>query len=1080
MYLEKVTLYGFKTFRTETELLLSPKVTCIVGPNGSGKSNIVDGIRWALGEHRLSFLRASSMEDLIFSGSAFKKPVSVASVKLTFNNEDRTFPVVNTPRVSIERRIYRSKESGYYLNGNPIRLQDVMKIFYSAGIFNHMYAIVSQGKVSEILLAKPEQKKNLIEQVAGVAVFKKQKREALKKLAETEQNLLRVKDLLNELRKRANKVISESKKAHIYYFLNDRLKQLESILFNYYLSRMSKEIVLLESGVKDIETEIKELEEKLVERENALTNLNDEKRKLEEEVDAVRRKRENLRVEEAKLSEKENRLEEQKELLEEKVAQANREIEKIDRTVQYVSEEYKKLLSEKTRIENLLQKEKEELAKVEKEFARINEEVAPIIAQEKENERKLSLLRDERLKKEKEISAIDSAISHTKEKITELKMLIQSAENMHIEDVGALKEMLASLQKEVEDLENKKEKMSQEVALARYKISELNSFIARYMPGKRKFKEGTLGSIVRVENIAEKIGEELENFVVEKTEDLKNKKNGGFFVKENLVKFRIKEDASIRPISVSSEFLQGIYEADTLKDAVKFFKENAESLFIKKIITRDGFVLFSPFEVKVNAGILINEKKKELNALVDRKNTLLKDISEISIQIKNKKAKMREVEERIRAAEEKLKKRSETLSKAPLIDGMEKSLTEQRSKKSALESEVKRILSEIEKLQSASKQNELKEKANLLRKEIYNKKLRIKDIEYNLSRTNEELKRKENKKSGLQNRKALLEKDIKSAKEQLENVEKEILQNENALNKVKIDLSEAEKEEKSLREKLVSISEEVKRHTVEISRLTEQKENLFRKMEKQNVKLAEKKTKVQSIKEQMAEKGLKEKEVSYAVDERKIRIEIASVKAKINELGAIDFTSVGEEESIKEELEKKESVYKDVLSSKKELEKFIEELDKKAKEEFEKTLSGVEKYFSEFFRKMFKGGEASIERIFDEYDEVSGIEISVRLPGKRKQSLPLLSGGEKSLTALAFLFAIFKVKPAPFYVLDEVDAALDEENVVKFSELLSEESSFAQFIVITHNKETMQRADMLYGITMQEDGISKAVSLKLV
>ena len=1080
MYLEKVTLYGFKTFRTETELLLSPKVTCIVGPNGSGKSNIVDGIRWALGEHRLSFLRASSMEDLIFSGSAFKKPLSVASVKLTFNNEDRTFPVVNTPRVSIERRIYRSRESGYFLNGNPIRLQDVMKIFYSAGIFNHMYAIVSQGKVSEILLAKPEQKKNLIEQVAGVAVFKKQKREALKKLAETEQNLLRVKDLLNELRKRANKVISESKKAHIYYFLNDRLKQLEGILFNYYLSRMSKEIVLLESGVKDIEVEIRELEEKLTERQSALSNLNDEKRKLEEEVDTVRRRRENLRVEEAKLSEKENRLEEQKELLEEKVAQANREIEKIDRTIQYVSEEYKKLLSEKTRIENLLQKEREELAKVEKEFARVNEEVAPIIAQEKENERKLSSLRDERLKKEKEISAIDSAISHTKEKITELKMLIQSAESVHIEDTGALKEMLTSLQKEVEDLENKKEKMSEEVALTRYKISELNNFIARYMPGKRKFKDGTLGSIVQVENIAEKIGEELENFVVEKAEDLKNKKNGGFFVKENLVKFRIKEDASVRPISVSSEFLQGIYEADTLKDAVKFFKENAESLFIKKIITRDGFVLFSPFEVKVNAGILINEKKKELNALVDRKNTLLKDISEISVQIKNKKAKIREVEERIRAAEGNLKKRSETLSKAPLIDGMEKSLTEQVSKKTALESEVKRILSEIEKLQSANKQNELKEKANLLRKEIYNKKLHIKDIEYNLSRTNEELKRKENKKSGLWNRKALLKKDIESAKEQLESVEKEILQNENALNKVKIDLLEAEKEEKSLREKLVSISEEVKRHTVEISRLTEQKENLFRKMEKQNVKLAEKKTKVQSIKEQMAEKGLKEKEVSYAVDERKIRIEIASVKAKINELGAIDFTSVGEEESIKEELEKKESVYKDVLSSKKELEKFIEELDKKAKEEFEKTLSGVEKYFAEFFRKMFKGGEASIERIFDEYDEVSGIEISVRLPGKRKQSLPLLSGGEKSLTALAFLFAIFKVKPAPFYVLDEVDAALDEENVVKFSELLSEESSFAQFIVITHNKETMQRADMLYGITMQEDGISKAVSLKLV
>ncbi|MCD6427652.1 MAG: AAA family ATPase, partial [Caldisericaceae bacterium] len=263
-------------------------------------------------------------------------------------------------------------------------------------------------------------------------------------------------------------------------------------------------------------------------------------------------------------------------------------------------------------------------------------------------------------------------------------------------------------------------------------------------------------------------------------------------------------------------------------------------------------------------------------------------------------------------------------------------------------------------------------------------------------------------------------------------------------------------------------------------RLAEQREEVLRKAEKQRVKLAQKEAQAQAIIENMKEKEIKEREILYKVDEKKLRIEIASVKAKINALGAIDFTSVGEEEAIKEELEKKESVYNDVSKAKKELEKFIKEMEERAKREFEKTLSGVEKHFALFFRKMFRGGEATIERITNEKGEISGIELNVRLPGKRKQSLPLLSGGEKSLTALAFLFAIFKVKPAPFYILDEVDAALDEENVVRFGELLSEEADFAQFIVITHNKETMQRADILYGVTMEEDGVSKTVSLKLV
>jgi chromosome segregation protein len=490
--------------------------------------------------------------------------------------------------------------------------------------------------------------------------------------------------------------------------------------------------------------------------------------------------------------------------------------------------------------------------------------------------------------------------------------------------------------------------------------------------------------------------------------------------------------------------------------------------------------MLSPFEVKINSDLLIEEKSRELKKLLEDKNlkeskqtNLIKEIYELNNKIKA-------LQNTLQTAKRKEEEKNKALMQKGRIAQIEKEMVKKKTAAQNIESEIKLLVSQINSLSEKGILSEKRKKLDELKNSLHRETMLLKDIQYKADTIGNDIKHAEIRlKSTNRNTESLIEEN-KNLEINLKIAKQDLFQSERAYNKLKLDIAELQSIEKEIKEKTTDIEKEIKRINLEISRMEEQKENILKKIEKQHIAMAEKNTQINNIKERMREKGIKEREILYEIDEKKIKIEISSVKAKIQSLGAIDFTSVEEEEQVKEEFKKKESIYKDVLSSKKELESFIKEMEKRTHEEFENTLQGVEKYFSVFFRRMFKGGNANIERTMDEKKEVKGIELSVRLPGKKKQSLPLLSGGEKSLTTLAFLFAIFKVRPAPFYVLDEVDAALDEENVIKFGELLGEEADFAQFIVITHNKETMQKADMLYGITMEEDGISKVVSLKLV
>ncbi len=1080
MYLEEISIYGFKTFRNETKLKLSPRITAIVGPNGSGKSNIVDAVRWALGEHRLTVLRAATTTDLIFSGSSFKKPLSVASVKLVFNNEDRTFPSINTPRVIIERRIYRSRDSHYFLNGEELRLQDVFSLFYSAGMYNQTYSIVSQGRVDEILLAKPEQKRALIEQVAGVAVFKKKRKEALKKLEETEQNLLRVKDMLSELRKKAERIINESKKAHMYYFLQDRLKQLEGTLLNYSLTETRREIKILQSAIKDSELEedtilkrIRELKEKIQKEET-------ENSDFIEDLENLRKKEEDLKIELAKIEEKEIFEAKRKENLEKQISEMNSRIDSMSRKADFLKKENEKVLQKISQVKAEIDAQRKEIDELKNRLKSVYEKISPLRDEEKIIKNEVENLREKRIAKERKLSELKTVLSNLEKKKHEIEIFILNAKKINENEVSMIKSDIDVLKKVIENKEKEINSLREKTALLKYKIAETKRFLNSALVGNGRYKKGTLGELIG-ENALPGIEEELSRIVIDNLEEVKDKRSGGFFVKENLLNVKTVETDHVKPLKIDEPgFLRGVYIASDIFSASEFFKENIEKVFIKKILTKDGFVLYSPFEIKVSATILVEEKQKLLKVMEESLKSNNQKLNNLLSELKKLKDNLSNLFTDYSAAVRRAETKKEAAEKEKMLSSLEIKIESTRKEIGKLEDEIKRIVSEISEFSVNEKLSALEKEAENLKNQINGKLFALKDKEYELRKLEEERisysKRLESIESGKNRaRQELsdLETDLKIVKQELFSIEKR-------RNKIKLDIADIEKNKKLFEEKEKDFKDELKRKNLELERLSEQREEILRKIEKQRINLAQKEARAQAIIEKLKEKEIKEREILYRVDEKKLRIEIASVKSRINSLGAIDFTSVGEEESIKEELQKKESVYNDVLEAKKELEKFIREMEDRAKREFEKTLTGVEKYFALFFRRMFKGGEASIERIVNEKNEITGLELNVRLPGKRKQSLPLLSGGEKSLTALAFLFAIFKVKPAPFYILDEVDAALDEENVLRFGELLSEEADFAQFIVITHNKETMQRADMLYGITMEEDGVSKTVSLKLV
>ena len=977
MYLKNIRAYGFKSFADKIDLEIKKGITAVVGPNGSGKSNIVDAVRWVLGEQSVKSLRGSeAMSDVIFSGSKTRPAQTRGYVSLTFDNSDH-YLNSEFSELEIRRVIYHTGENEYYINNSKVRLKDVTDLFLDTGAGNDSFNIISQGSVSDIISSKPETRRIIFEDAAGVLKYKKRKEISLKKLEKTKENLDKIRLVIEELEKTVTPLKKQSEIATKYVKFKEELKNIEIAL-------IASDITTINLDYKKIKTEVETLEKELatINTTNAEDTSKLEKLKLE-----------NLKLEEL-ISAKNNELINLTENL------ASLEAERL------VTLERKKYDPTKDEMETILIKLKEEELELKKEMQLERTKIDAVIKDIKEK----SLLKDD----------LDNKI--ISEKVHKTTLLNN----------------INSLSKDIMLLENKRDILKDNLD----NFSKMPSAVRSILNNMRLTGvHNTIGNVLEIETIY--------SLAI----DIALGSASNFLIVEN-------EAASKECI----EFLKANNLGRATFFALNVIKErNINPLDYDKIKNIKGFINIASELVNYN---------KEYDAII--KNQLGNVIVVSDIDALNTIGRILDYKYRI-----------VTLEGEILYSGGGVTGGSLKTSNNSLQDKLKlnEINEEIElkqlKLSSLNKEyqdfqetfNELELKESSFAKDLINlneilnaKTNKFRAIEDALSK--KELEIKGNSEMGTN----LLDKKLVSILEETTDVEakKELLTNE------------LENLKKNKSELILQISEvENKYHKIN-TEYNKRQENLKEK----EVILGKYDVKLDNLLVNLSENYSLTYEYACAnfeldMPEDIARTKVDSLKRDIESLGDVNIGAINEYKRVSERFEFLVKQSSDLKVSSSELNNIIAEMDKIMIEKFQETFAKISKEFNLVFKKLFKGGSGNLKLTNPEDILTTGIEIEASPPGKKLNSIGLLSGGEKTLTAIAVLFAILNVKPSPFCILDEVEAALDEANVDTFGSYLQEKKDNSQFILITHKKRTMEYADILYGITMQESGVSKLVSVNL-
>ena len=976
MYLKEIKAVGFKSFAEKINIEFNNGISGIVGPNGSGKSNVVDAVRWVLGEQSVKQLRGEgAMSDVIFSGSKSRKGANFASVTLVFNNTDR-YLNIDFDEVAIKRTIYKSGENEYSINNEKSRLKDILDLFMDTGASKESFNIISQGDVGNILSGKPEDRRGIFEEAAGVLKYKKRKDEALRKLSKTHDNMTRINDIIDELSTSIEPLKKQSEDAKIYLSKKEELKNKEIALVahdieNYnYDYKYSKERVeiLTDSIAKMLSTSSKE--QALIESlKNNINNLNNELYKKQQELIEV--------------SSKVERLSGEKDLIKERSKYNSDDVKLHDNIINLKEQ----LLDVCTKLEVLEKEINEENATglvISQKLQDINEKIEKISIEKEDNLKKLNL----KVRNKAELT-------HKKE------VLINSIENNSNLPYGVKNVLnnpvLIGIHDVIGNLFEIEEKYSTAIDMALLNASSHivcdNEQAAK--DAIRYLKENNLGRATFLPiNVIKPRSIDSETYNKAKSVD------GFIDIVSNLIKFDLKYK------DIMLYLLGNIIVCDNIDSANK----------VSKVINNRCKVVTLTGEI-VNVGGPITGGALKKSSIISDKYELENVIKEID-KVQND---INEIENVLNEIDEKYSN----------LDDKKKSILIEIQTKSELIKEKKNKKEELN-LTKASFELELSNNENVVNNVINTEEDKILEEYY------EAVKEKDN-----------LILDIEKVRKKLENEKDDLVNNESL---VKNNNSEFNK-----------LQAELKEHEIKISRLDVKLDNLL------NI-----------LSEDYSITYEKAKE-NYVLDddEETIRTIVSKLKNEIKSLGNVNLGSIEEYDRLNERYEFLSKQKEDLISAENVLLEIINEMDEVMKERFEETFNKVKIEFSEIFKKLFGGGNAEL-RLTNPNDMLeTGIDIVALPPGKKLQHISLLSGGEKTLTAIALLFAILKTRPVPFCILDEVEAALDEVNVDNFGKFLLEFRGDTQFIIITHKKKTMEYADVLYGITMQESGVSKLVSVKL-
>ena len=924
MFLKSLEVFGFKSFADRTHIEFADGVTALLGPNGCGKSNVVDAVKWVLGEQAAKNMRAEKMEDVIFNGTESRKPLNVAEVSLTIANEQGLLPI-DYSEITIKRRLYRSGESEYFINNNLAKLKDVRELFWDTGVGKAAYSVMEQGKIDQILSSKPEDRRYLFEEAAGITRFKVKRAEAERKLERTEENMRQVEGILGEVKKSYDSLKVQAEKTIQY-------RELKEQIFNY---ELDIQLLRLKGFTQDKtrkENDIKEISQKRDIIRKEIDEINATIVEHTDEVDAMQKQVNSIQTEIYGLAiEQKAKSDSAKELVE-RQKEAKLKVQQLEGRKSNIEEQIEQLNEDISEQESSLHELNKRLAEIAKNISDFNDNILLAENQITENKNTTSQINDQ--------------IQQINQKIAELQVSLEAITEDIVKELDSkLKDAGYSSQAREKAEENINHLLAQISILASGRKNLFSDFInvGNYSEGEvKKISENALSSFTEIEN---------------QLQEIKN---------------AFAEYTKITPAFID-EFL------------------SPEGIITKKRVIDQ--------QIQDNKNI-INEKQENISSLNEKN-------FELSTKINEYRNTLKDLE----------------LNKVKMEGQVE-----------TTESEIRALKREL-----AGKENSLRELDN----EIYTESKKLEDITDQVLEIEGEI--------------ASLEHKGRALTKQIEDLERDI-------NSKSKDVSGKQ--------------ESVKKKSDELAKYQAQ-------LEKYNMDLNTSDIEIRNLKENFRDSHsrdlmeFEERMYTITVQPAELREKLTSSRQKIKDLGSVNFMAPEEFAETKERYDFLSTQIADLVKARDDLKRITEEIRAESTELFLATYNKIKKNFHNMFRRLFGGGRAELRLIDPQNVLESGVDIFAQPPGKKLENIALLSGGEKTMTAVALMFATYMVRPSPFCLLDEIDAALDEHNVTRFVQTLRDFANVSQYIIITHNKKTVTGASTMLGVTMEESGVSKVITIKL-
>lgn len=1173
MKIKRLEIKGFKSFPDKTVLEFKPGITLIVGPNGCGKSNVVEAIRWVIGEQRARILRGQKMGDVIFNGSESRKPVGMADVQMILSNTEGLAPpsMSDYDEIMIGRRLFRDGESQYEINNIPCRLSDITDLFLDTGVGRNSYAVIEQGRVEMVVASKPEDRRVLIEEAAGINRYKSRREEALKKLEQTSRNLERIKDVIAEVKSQSASLRRHAIKAERYRKLQDRLRELDVALQAYrchdaleQYSRSRNELEKTRSVLLKQESQFASLQARLeTERVQALNvdkslkDLFEARHMTDIALTSVRGVIETDRGAVRHLLDRLKKIEEQKKEYEEKSRKTRlllKELEQDRSTIQFelhtAAEELKNAVSESHRIDEERSRKVELLEGFRNDMFQNLQEAAQqrnvregLIKRVKEIETKLHKVTEE--SESATATLADARVSTAL--LAQTLAEIEGLRIVHSHRKGELSETRRETVHLITELRNNLGSMEKHLAATKARIDSLEEMRRNFVgydqsvrflmnnqkPVDRQSLLGPLAELIEAPPEYEKalsavLGQRLGNLVVPSTYDgfqavnrLRQAGAGratfipitprcGVELDEQCV---VEGPTPLKDVvhfrkgfeTLGDFLLAGYFVVGDIEQALEIWQRNGIQVDLVSmegdLLNRFGEITGGSWDKKPDE---IFVKRREIVELHQQRESLDKEVLACRVSLQEQEKMLQEVSSEIDHTDtvindlnlKEVRSRSEHDRAGSRISSAERKLEVLRLEREQLDKEQGEITQDLG--QSEASITLLENRRIELEELLKAAKMELEELEGEVEEKSRNSGQIRVRVAQLEERWRSRERELRSVEDTMQQIEEHVsgLNDETSLSTVDADRISNELIDAQAREKGLLLEHETQGR--QITALKKESEDLsvcVKSLEEETTTCA---TAMKEVREsghslemelvrleQMVE-GLVEKTLErYHLDPRTVSCqdsspdqnEISEIRAKLESMGEVNFGAIAESRQAEERLSFLKEQEQDLKKSVDSLFDTINKINKTTRELFQAAFNNINEKFREIFQFLFRGGEAYLELTDEENFLETGVDIVARLPGKRRQNMSLLSGGEKALTAVAMIFSIFLTRPSPFCLLDEVDAPLDDSNIVRFNQMLRKLCDKTQFIIITHNKQSMEAADSLYGVTMEEPGVSTVVSV---